>query len=102
MLVAVFRSRLRPNLGDDYLACNERMREIATSLPGFISVKGFVATDGERVSVHEWESPEQFRAWVEHPEHLEAKQRGRLDYYENYTCYICEKPRVYGFERGAG
>ncbi|MGK0170384.1 MAG: antibiotic biosynthesis monooxygenase (ABM) superfamily enzyme [Gammaproteobacteria bacterium] len=56
MLVAIFRSRLRPDLGADYEACNKRMHEIASSLPGFISVKGFVAADGESVSVHEWES----------------------------------------------
>lgn len=102
MLVAIFRSRLRPNLGEEYQACNQRMNEIARSLPGFISVKGFVASDGERVSVHEWESPERFRAWVEHPEHLEAKMRGRQDFYEDYTCYICDAPKVYGFSRESG
>ena len=40
---------------------------------------------------------EQFRVWVEHPEHLEAKKRGRANYYEDYTCYICDGPNVYGF-----
>ena len=99
MIVAIFRSRLRPNLGEDYQECNARMNEIAKSLPGFISVKGFVASDGERVSIHEWESAEQFRVWVEHPEHQEAKVRGRQDYYEDYTCYICDEPKVYGFAR---
>ena len=97
MVVVVFRSRMRPNLGDDFLACNKRMNEIAKSLPGFISVKGFTADDGEQVSIHLWETAEQLRAWTEHPEHLEAKERGRRDYYEEYTCFICEDPRKYGF-----
>jgi heme-degrading monooxygenase HmoA len=102
MLVAIFRSRLRPNLGEDYQTCNKRMKEILGSLPGFISCKGFTASDGERVSIVEWDSPEHFRAWVEHPEHLEAKERGRQDYYEDYTCYICDDPKVYGFSRDSG
>jgi heme-degrading monooxygenase HmoA len=99
MIFVVFRSRKRPNLGDDYSACNKRMNEIAKSLPGFISVKGFTADDGESVSIHLWETAEQLRVWVEHPEHLEAKERGRREYYEDYTCYICEDPRQYGFSR---
>ena len=99
MVIVVFRARMRPNLGDDYLACNQRMLEIAQSMPGFVSVKGYTAADGEGVSIHVWETADQLRAWIEHPEHLEAKERGRQDYYEDYTCFVCEDPRQYGFSR---
>jgi heme-degrading monooxygenase HmoA len=101
MIVVVFRSRLRPNLGEDYVACSKRMREIAQSLPGFISVKGYTADDGERVSIHEWESAEHLRAWREHPEHVEAQERGRRDFYEAYSCYVLDQPREYRFSRDA-
>jgi heme-degrading monooxygenase HmoA len=73
MVVVVFRARIRPEFKDEYYALADRMAEIARSLPGFISWKGYHAEDGERVSIHEWETPEQLRAWREHPEHLNAQ-----------------------------
>ena len=70
-----------------------RLGAIARTMPGFISWKGCFAEDGERVSIHEWESAEQLRAWREHPEHVEAQKKGRQDFYESYTLYVCENPR---------
>eukprot|EP00439_Symbiodinium_sp_Y106_P089218 s1_g1754.t1 len=46
-------------------------------MPGFISWKGYFADDGERVSVHEWESAEALEAWRTHPEHLRVQELGR-------------------------
>ena len=94
MIIVVFRSRLRPDLGEDYLACTNRMWEIVQSLPRFNSAKGYTADDGEKVSIHEWESAEHLRAWEEH---LEAKDLGRRHFYEDYSCYICDQPREYHY-----
>lgn len=69
------------------------MHEIAASMPGFISYKDDVAEDGERVSVHEWDSPEHLRAWREHPEHRKAQALGREAFFAEYTLYVCEDPR---------
>ena len=93
MVVAIFRARIRSGTEEAYYALAERMGAIARSLPGFISWKGYLAADGERVSVHEWESAEHLRAWREHPEHVEAQRRGRDEFYESYTLYVCENPR---------
>lgn len=100
MVVAIFRARIRPENAKDYYALAERMGEIARSMPGFISWKGYFAEDGERVSVHEWESAEDLRAWRDHPEHVEARARGRRDFYDEYTLYVCENPRESRFSRG--
>jgi len=97
MVVVIFRSRLRPNIEREYLASSQRMLEIAESLPGFISVKGYTADDGEKVSIHEWESLEHLRAWREHPEHLETQEIGRREFFEEYSCYVCDEPRRYSF-----
>ena len=48
MIVTVFRSRLRPGFQDEYVALVNRMQEIARTIPGYISHKGFWADDGER------------------------------------------------------
>ena len=99
MVVAIFRARIRPENADAYYALAEEMAKIARSMPGFISWKGYFADDGERISVHEWESAEHLRAWREHPEHVKVQARGRREFYEEYTLYVCEQPRESRFSR---
>ena len=48
MIVTVFRSRLQPGVRDEYVALVDRMNELARTMPGYISHKGFTADDGER------------------------------------------------------
>ena len=60
MIVTVFRSRLRPGVREEYVALVERMNELARSMPGYISHKGFFAEDGERVTVVEFDLAERF------------------------------------------
>jgi heme-degrading monooxygenase HmoA len=102
MIVTVFRSRLMPGLQDDYVALVERMVELASSMPGYISHKGFFAEDGERCTIVEFESEEAQRAWRMHPEHREAQRGGRETYYESYSLQICELKRESKFDRNAG
>jgi len=102
MIVTVFRSRLMPDLREDYVALVERMVEIAASMPGYISHKGFFAEDGERCTIVEFESEEAQRAWRMHPEHREAQRKGRDIYYETYSLQICELKRQSKFDRNAG
>ena len=52
------------------------MQQIARTIPGYISHKGFWADDGERVTIVEFEHEEGQRAWRMHPEHIEAQQPG--------------------------
>ena len=67
MLITVFRSRLRPGVRDEYVALVDRMNEIAQTMPGYISHKGFFADDGERVTIVEFEHEEGLRAWRTNP-----------------------------------
>ena len=46
MIVTVFRSRLQPGLREEYVALVARMNELARTMPGYISHKGFFADDG--------------------------------------------------------
>src|SRR5581483_230923 len=89
MVVTVFRSRLMPGVQEEYVALVGRMMQLAASMPGYISHKGFLAEDGERVTIVEFESEEAQRAWRMHPEHLEAKKKGRADFYLEYRVQIC-------------
>ena len=100
MYLTVFRNRKRAHMDlDAYQADNQRMEELARSQPGFLSIKGFVAEDGEVVAISEWESEEAARAWGSHPEHARVQARGRSDYYQDYTLYSCPDVRVRSYER---
>ena len=101
MIVTVFRSRLRPDVRDDYVALATRMNEIARSMPGYISHKGFFADDGERVTIVEFESEEAMRAWRMHPEHREAQRKARADYYSEYHVQVCSVVREAHFPRAS-
>jgi heme-degrading monooxygenase HmoA len=89
MFVTVFRSRLKPESQDEYMATATRMSELARTMPGYISHKGFVAPDGERVTIVEFATEEGMRAWGSHPEHVAAKGKGRTTFYSEYRIQVC-------------
>jgi heme-degrading monooxygenase HmoA len=99
MIVTIFRSRLRPGVRDEYVAMVERMNDLARSIPGYISHKGFWAEDGERVTIVEFAHQEGQTAWRTHPEHQEAKNEGRLKYYDMYDIKVAEVDYHRHFER---
>jgi heme-degrading monooxygenase HmoA len=99
VVIVLFRSRLRPDAGEEYARMAEHMDGLARKMPGFVSFKQFSAPDGERVSVIEFESEETLAAWREHPEHRKAQARGREKFYEEYRLQVCSPVRDYDFKR---
>lgn len=99
MVVAIFRARVRAEQATAYYALAEEMAAIARGMPGFVSWKAYTAEDGERVSVHEWESAERLAAWRNHPEHVKVQALGRERFYDEYTLYVCDEPRTSRFRR---
>jgi len=89
MIVTVFRSRLKPEAVADYMPMAKRMSELARSIPGYVSHKGFVAEDGERVTVVEFETEEALREWSRHTEHRQAKKSGIESFFSEYKFQIC-------------
>jgi heme-degrading monooxygenase HmoA len=90
MIVTVFRSRLRPENEAEYRQTAGRMSELARSMPGYVSHKVFVAEDGERVTVVEFEDEASQRQWATQLDHVAAKQRGRQAFYAEYSLQICQ------------
>jgi len=99
MIVTVFRSRLMPGVREEYVALVDRMIELASTMPGYISHKGFFAEDGERVTIVEFESEEAQRAWRMHPEHRVAQRQAREIYYQDYSVQVCQVIRETSFKR---
>jgi heme-degrading monooxygenase HmoA len=60
----------------EYNPSGERMYQIVSNLPGFLSVKSFKADDGEEITVFRFASEEALEVWRTHPEHVETMKRG--------------------------
>src|SRR5262249_19548221 len=61
----------------------------------------YVAEDGERLTLFEWESADTLRAWATHPEHLPVQELGRQKFYTQYHLQVCELVRESKFVRDA-
>jgi heme-degrading monooxygenase HmoA len=100
MILAVFRSRVRPEAVSEYRALAEQLSEIAKGMPGYIAHKGFLAADGEQVTLNEFDTAENLRKWSKHPEHVKAKVLGRKAFYESYRVQLCTVERDDAFSIG--
>ena len=99
MIITVFRNRLKPGIDEEYERLGGRMDEIARAMPGFVSAKDFTAADGERLTVVEFASEEHQNAWRHHVEHVRAQQKGRHDFYTEYSTQVCQVLRESKFPR---
>lgn len=89
MIVAVFRTRMRPQIDDEYAEMARRMSELAKEVPGYVSHKGYVSDDGERVTIVEFASEEALETWRVNPHHMAAKRRGFESFFLEFRFQIC-------------
>ena len=99
MIIVLFRSRLTPEASNGYSEMAERMSKLAQASPGFIAEKGFIAEDGERLTVVWWEDEETLKQWRNHAQHLVAQSVGREKWYEYYKLEVATVIRSGDFER---
>lgn len=99
MTVVVFRNRLRPGVEREFEAHANHIYELALKMPGLVSFKDFTAEDGERLSIIEFRSAEELEAWRVQTEHLAAQERGRQQYFSEYSLQVCELVRESRFPR---
>lgn len=96
----VFRHRKRADLDAEAYAADAALMEVlARAQKGFISYRRYTASDGEFLSLSEWETEDDARAWASNPEHAVTQARGRSRYYESYVLYSCAEPKVRRFKR---
>ena len=89
MIVTIFRSRRNPGVDGEYGPMAQQMSALVKKVPGYISHKGFVADDGERVTIVEFETEEALRVWQVDREHGKAKRRGIESFFSEYKFQIC-------------
>ena len=101
MVVTIFRSRLKPENQQEYYEWAGRMSALAKTMPGYISHKVFTAEDGERATLVEFADEASQRGWSTNLQHLDAKKKGRKDFYLEYTLLVCKVERESRFTAGA-
>ena len=62
------------NLNDEYKQINKELYEIASTLPGFISLKSEEIDDIE-ITISSWKDQFSVDNWANNPIHIEAKKR---------------------------
>lgn len=105
MVVVIFRSRIRQDVERDPKMLEEtgqRMYELASSMPGFISYKDFASADGENLSIVEFESLETLAIWRDHPKHKVAQEWGKREVFAEYHIQVCTPVRDYRFRPTEG
>jgi heme-degrading monooxygenase HmoA len=96
-VIVVGNLNLRDNAAlDEYKPLAERMYNIVSALPGFLSVKSFRADDGEEVTLFRFASEAALEAWRTHPEHVETMKRGHAEFYASGYLQICKVIREVG------
>ncbi len=103
MFLVVFRNRKRADIDHAaYGADGELMESMAREQPGFISFKSYEAADGEVIALSEGADEHAALAWRRVAEHSAAQSRGRAEFYEDYTLFACNSPRIHRFSRKEG
>lgn len=93
MILTVFRSRLNEDAGEEYQALAPQMVALAKTVPGFISHKSYMADDGEKLSLVEFEDEDSQRNWARNAEHIAAREKGRERFYTEYIVQVCNVVR---------
>src|SRR5262245_57213635 len=101
MIVVLFRSKL-VDAPEGYAEMAEEMEALAKTMPGFIDVKGYLAEDGERLTVVRWEDEETLKQWREQVRHRVAQKAGRERWYTYYKLEVAEVVRETSFQRATG
>lgn len=102
-MVVLFRSRLREDVDMPAVeSMGQRMYELASTMPGFVSYEEFAAADGESLALVKFLDAQTLKAWYQHPEHVEVQHRSRASVFSEYDISVCELSREYRFSVGTG
>ena len=91
---AIFSAQLREG-SDDYSKTAERMVNLAKTMPGFLGVESARTENGFGITVSYWESEAAIKNWRDNDEHAQARQRGRKEWYADYTIRVARVERSY-------
>ena len=87
-IASIFNYFLSEDL-EGYQAYDELTLELAKQMPGFLGYESF-KHDGRGSFISYWRDMDAIRSWAVHPDHIEAKKRGKSHWYRYYHSSIAE------------
>jgi heme-degrading monooxygenase HmoA len=69
------------------------MYALAVNMPGFISYDEYASVDGENLILVGFATVESLQACRDHPQHLQAQERGRDEFFSEYRVQVCRTDR---------
>ncbi len=93
---AVIFTSARISVEEGYAAMAERMVELAHEQPGFLGVET-VHDDTLGITVSYWESLDAVAAWKANAEHRVAQEKGRSEWYREFSLRVAWVERAYEF-----
>jgi len=81
VVIAIFRSRVAKEHGDEFERRYAEMSELVEAIPGYGTHERFTSANGEDVLVVEFLTKEAFLAWDTHPEHKKSQDARQRIYF---------------------
>ena len=79
MIKVFFIAKIK-DFNDEYKKVSQELREMAETLPGFISITSEEIDDVE-ITISSWRSKEDVVNWAKDPVHIEAKKKAKQWYH---------------------
>ncbi|WP_379971339.1 antibiotic biosynthesis monooxygenase family protein [Ectobacillus sp. sgz5001026] len=80
-----------------YKVMADKMVELASSQKGFLGVES-ARDEGLGITVSYWDSLESIKDWKEHVAHRVAQDKGKTEWYKNFSLRVCKVERHNFFE----
>jgi heme-degrading monooxygenase HmoA len=93
---AVIFTSKRTSLDDGYGEMAQKMIDLAKEQMGFLGVDS--ARNEIGITVSYWESLTAISNWKNNMDHLDAQEKGKQKWYENYTVRIAKVEKEYSFK----
>jgi heme-degrading monooxygenase HmoA len=93
---AVIFTSTRTSVEDGYAEMATQMVELAQQQDGFLGVES--ARNEVGITVSYWRDLESIQNWKNQLDHLQAQEKGKSTWYENYTVRIALVEREYSFD----
>lgn len=96
--VAVFTT-VRTQDQSGYRETGARMEDLVKDVPGFLGMDHAQTPGGMGITVGYFRDADALTQWRENTEHRAAQERGRAQWYRNYTLHVAKVERSHGFTR---
>ncbi|MCM2534084.1 antibiotic biosynthesis monooxygenase [Neobacillus pocheonensis] len=94
---AVIFASQRTDSDRGYGIMSDKMVELASQQKGFLGVES-ARDEGLGITVSYWDSLESIRAWKENSAHRVAQDKGKKEWYKNFSLRVCRVEKHNFFE----